>query len=115
VRKEKIIIYSVPIILDRVLAKEDYIDIFKNLLKNINKLVLVDQQGNSVINLANINLILDIFLKVVKSKACRDAIKFNEELDEKFIESLIYNLGKCSNPFLCAHGRHNFFILAEKN
>ena len=56
------------------------------------------------------NKIIFLFDDFIKSKACRDAVKFNDILDEDYIKKLIYELGNCNNPFQCAHGRHNFFI-----
>ena len=54
--------------------------------------------------------ILEPFDLVIKSKACRNAIKFNDELDRNFIKNMIVELSLCDNPFLCEHGRHNYFI-----
>ena len=59
--------------------------------------------------------ILEPFDIVIRSKACRNAIKFNDELDIVYMKKLIEELSFCKNPFLCAHGRHNYFIKYKKN
>lgn len=107
----KIKIYSVPIIFDKIFPEEFYKETFLKILENLND-ILIDNSG--VVKIFNMNILLDIFMPVIKSKACRDAVKFNEELDGDFLQSLLENLQDCKNPFLCAHGRHNFFILNQK-
>jgi DNA mismatch repair ATPase MutL len=59
--------------------------------------------------------ILEPFDIVIRSKACRNAIKFNDELDSFFMKKMLEELSFCKNPFLCAHGRHNYFIKYKKN
>lgn len=44
-------------------------------------------------------------LNIIKSKACRSAVKFGEYLDKNECQELIKNLSNCENPFECAHGR----------
>ena len=44
--------------------------------------------------------LLNLFDMVVRSKACRNAIKFNDELSDDFIINLISSLSECKNPFL---------------
>ena len=56
---------------------------------------------------------IDLFSYHIKSKACRNAVKFNDELEREFINELMQSLSLCNNPFLCAHGRHNFYLLKE--
>jgi DNA mismatch repair ATPase MutL len=107
---KEIKLYALPIIFDKLLGREIYLNIFKKLLENFKYIV---NYNNSEFSIKNDSLLLDLFISIIKSKSCRDAVKFNEELDMVFIESLINNLGECMNPFLCAHGRHNFFILVE--
>lgn len=113
--KNKIIFYSVPIILDRILDKEEYLDIFRKILLNLEVLIYFNKDGKYTLNTNNIKLILIFLRDTIKSRACRDSVKFNEELDNVFIESLLDNLVECKNPFLCAHGRHNFYIINDKN
>jgi DNA mismatch repair ATPase MutL len=110
----KLIFYSVPIVLDRILDREEYLDIFKKILLNLENIVYFEG-GEYKINANNLKLILIFFRDTIKSRACRDSVKFNEELDNVFIESLLNNLAECKNPFLCAHGRHNFYIIKDKN
>lgn len=98
----KVKIISVPIIFDRLLKENVYINIFKSLIKNFEK-----ESSNDV-------LFFETFNESVKSRACKDAIKFNEVLELNVMESLISSLKDCNIPFLCAHGRHNFFIIGKK-
>ena len=102
-----IIFYSVPIIFDKIHKIEILLEIFSNIINNI------DNFWKWYIN-KNRN-ILDPFDLVIKSKACRNAVKFNDELDKNFIKNMIYELSFCKNPFLCAHGRHNYFIKYKKS
>ncbi|KAF9287113.1 DNA mismatch repair protein [Mortierella antarctica] len=44
-------------------------------------------------------------LDIVNSKACRGAIMFNDELTLAQCKQVIQNLGQCTFPFQCAHGR----------
>ncbi|KAG1469911.1 hypothetical protein G6F56_002982 [Rhizopus delemar] len=44
-------------------------------------------------------------IELLKSKACRSAIMFNEELSLEQCQSMVRNLSKTSFPFQCAHGR----------
>lgn len=112
VHDDKVLIYSVPIVLDRVLDQKTNIENFQRLLFNLDKLIYLDN-GELNFNQKNLHILLEIYISVIKSRACRDAVKFNEELDRIFINSLISNLSECNNPFLCAHGRHNFFVIVE--
>ncbi len=116
---------SVPIILNRILTDEFYIEIFKKLILFTLKFYIyqcklfMEKNDNRIS--CNLNFIkykkniIEPFLKIIKSRSCRDAIKFNEKLNKDLINHIIYNLNFCKNPFLCAHGRHNFFIIKEKN
>ena len=60
------------------------------------------------------NYIINMFLYFIKSRACKDAIKFNDILSSKILRDIVSGLTKCENPFLCAHGRHNFFLIIPK-
>jgi DNA mismatch repair ATPase MutL len=113
IKKDAVYLYSVPIIFDKVLEEKEYIKTFESILSHLDILVEV-REGRSKINKSYLYLVFDSFLYHIKSKACRDAVKFNEKLEEEFISSLLRNLSTCNNPFLCAHGRHSFFIIAEK-
>ena len=101
-KNDILIFYSVPIIFDKIHKIEVLIEIFSNIINNI------ENYWKWFIN-KNRN-ILEPFDLIIKSKACRNAVKFNDELDKIFIKNLIYELSFCKNPFLCAHGRHNYFI-----
>jgi DNA mismatch repair ATPase MutL len=113
-KKNKIYLISVPIIFDKFFDKEVYLEIFSKLIMNIGNILTFTETGEIRVNETNKFLLLEIFMKITKSKGCRDAVKFNEDLESAFIKGLFYTLTNCSNPFLCAHGRHNFFIMAEK-
>lgn len=106
-KNDYITFYSVPIIFDKIHKIEDLIEIFSYIINNI------ENYYNSYINKKR--NILKPFEFVIKSKACRNAVKFNDELDNNFIKKMIYELSFCDNPFLCAHGRHNYFIKYKKN
>lgn len=113
-RQNKIYLISVPIIFDKLYDNQVYIEIFSKLMTNIENILTFTNSREIKVNESNKFLILEIFLKIIKSKGCRDAVKFNEELECAFIKGLFDSLANCSNPFLCAHGRHNFFIMIEK-
>ena len=106
IEKDILIFYSVPIIFDKVHKFEKLLLIFSFLVNDIEYyLNLYNEKSNKIIFL---------FDDFIKSKACRDAVKFNDYLEENYIKNLIYELGNCNNPFQCAHGRHNFFIKYKK-
>jgi len=113
-RQNKIYIISVPIIFDKLYDDKVYMEIFSKLMMNVENILTFTNSGGIKVNESNKFLILDTFMKIIKSKGCRDAVKFNEELERSFIKGLFDSLVNCSNPFLCAHGRHNFFIMIEK-
>lgn len=46
---------------------------------------------------------------VLMFKACKNAIKFNDKINEKEVDILKRNLRKCEFPFVCVHGRNAFF------
>lgn len=49
--------------------------------------------------------------EILMSKACKNAIKFNDRLNRKQISLLKENLGQCDYPFVCVHGRNSIFPL----
>jgi DNA mismatch repair protein MLH3 len=106
-KNDIIIFYTVPIIFDKIHKIEVLVEIFAFIINNI------ETYWKSFINKKR--NILEPFDLVIKSKACRNAVKFNDELDRNFIKNMIYELSLCNNPFLCAHGRHNYFIKHKKN
>lgn len=105
-KNDIIIFYSVPIIFDKIHKIEVLVEIFSYIINNI------ENYWKWFIN--KNRKILEPFDLVIKSKACRNAVKFNDELDRNFIKNMIYELSLCDNPFLCAHGRHNYFIKYKK-
>lgn len=107
----KIHLVAIPIIFDRILDRNVYIELFSKITKNFDNIIdMSDRKLKTYFQ----NSIFEIYQEIVKSKACRDSVKFGENLDKIFIENLINELKQCSNPFLCAHGRHNFFIVNFK-
>lgn len=44
-------------------------------------------------------------LELAKSKACRGAVMFEDELDQDQCERLVARLADTQNPWVCAHGR----------
>ena len=102
-----IIFYSVPIIFDKIHTIETLMEIFSYIINNIEIFWknFIHKERN----------ILEPFDIVIRSKACRNAIKFNDELDSFFMKKMLEELSFCKNPFLCAHGRHNYFIKYKKN
>ena len=102
-----ITLISVPIILDRILDEETLVN---EMMEKLFRYRLI----NEVIDGKKIQFYLkDIFLDVIKSKACRNALKFNDIISFEKMKSLIINLKNCKNPFICAHGRHNFYIIKK--
>ena len=105
-KSDLIIFYSVPIIFDKIHTIDVLMKIFAYIINNIE--IFWKNFNNKEIN------ILEPFDMVIKSKACRNATKFNDELDSLFMKKMIEELSFCKNPFLCAHGRHNYFIKYKK-
>lgn len=54
-------------------------------------------------------------IDMVKSRACRSAIMFNDELDLEQCQLLVQKLANCVFPFMCAHGRPSMVPLANLN
>lgn len=106
-KNDIITFYSVPIIFDKIHKIEVLIQIFSYIINN------VENYWKWYLN-KNRN-VLEPFDLVIKSKACRNAVKFNDVLDNNFMSKMIYELSFCKNPFLCAHGRHNYFIKYKKS
>jgi len=106
-KSDLIIFYTVPIIFDKIHKIEILMIIFSYIINNIEN--YWKNFNNKERN------ILEPFDMVIRSKACRNAIKFNDELDTLYMKKLIEELSFCKNPFLCAHGRHNYFIKYKKN
>ena len=98
--------YSFPIIFDKLHKIEKLIIIFATLINDIDYYLKLYQNQSTKF--------IDLFSYHIKSKACRNAVKFNDELEREFINELMQSLSLCNNPFLCAHGRHNFYLLKRK-
>lgn len=93
--------------LPRVLAHITQPELLKGLLlQHVNDIVEGEKQlvvtGNWIQDVPN--LPLAIFQALVSS-ACRLSIKFGDILVKAEMEYLIHQLGECSLPFQCAHGR----------
>lgn len=104
-KSNQIHLVSIPIIFDKLYDDEFYAEIFKNIISILDELI----NSNS-----SSDLIANILLNCTKSKACRNSVKFNDELDNEFTQKLKDCLELCNDPFLCAHGRHNFFIIGNR-
>lgn len=125
--KENLVLTSVPVIFDRILKDEFYKEIFFRTLVEIIRLYISEEKSrrlNNVIKNENVfisefslrlnhRILINAFLKIIKSRGCRDAIKFNDDMSFEFMNNLLLNLRNCDNPFLCAHGRRNFFVIIE--
>lgn len=119
----------IPIILE--FPKNEFILINKNIDKLINIGLDISEYGkNSFIikghptwllsgyEEESIKKILEVFIEenknfsyekfidnVAETLSCKLAIKANENISIKEMESLINDLRKCDNPYTCAHGR----------
>ena len=51
--------------------------------------------------------------RVLASKACKNAIKFGDKLNDKQMKNLLKKLSVCKLPFQCAHGRPTLFPIAN--
>lgn len=51
--------------------------------------------------------------EMINSRACRSAIMFNDELSTDQCRALVRQLGTCTLPFQCAHGRPSMVALAS--
>lgn len=108
---------SVPIVFDKIHKLEKLIHVFVSLLNDFYVYLkeLEDNRNKNKTKAITTTKIIKQFDAWIRSKACRNAIKFNDVLDEDYIALLMRNLSECLNPFLCAHGRHNFFIIKQKD
>ena len=52
-------------------------------------------------------------LDTIASKACKSAVKANDNLSDIEITQLIKDLAGCDNPFSCPHGRPTFIMLGK--
>nr|DBA11302.1 TPA_inf: MLH3 [Pseudozyma tsukubaensis] len=52
-------------------------------------------------------------MDLMKNKACRSAIMFNDPLTKEAAERVVRRLGGCKFPFMCAHGRPTLVPLCE--
>ncbi|KAL4460696.1 hypothetical protein ABPG72_009418 [Tetrahymena utriculariae] len=84
----------------------------------LNKPITYDNKFlDSILNseLGHIPIVID---QTIMSKACKGAIKFNEELNSNQMDLLIKNIKLCEFPFYCVHGRssiHPFFSLETQD
>jgi DNA mismatch repair ATPase MutL len=53
----------------------------------------------------------DLIYEVLKSKACRYAVKFNQGLRQEEMEVLVEGMRVCKRPLICAHGRPTVYII----
>ena len=52
-------------------------------------------------------------LDKIASKACKSAVKGNDNLNDAEIAQLIKDLAACENPFSCPHGRPTFIRMTR--
>lgn len=60
-----------------------------------------------------LNSVPTALLDTLKSRACRSAIMFGDDLTHDECVLLVASLAKCHKPFECAHGRPSIIPLAE--
>lgn len=76
----------------------------------------LEQLGKSNNKCVNDYEIPEYLNNILKSKACRNAIMFNDILSVEECKDLINKLSECNYPFMCAHGRptlHPLYSLKE--
>ncbi|KAG2182221.1 hypothetical protein INT43_007148 [Umbelopsis isabellina] len=56
-----------------------------------------------------------IIIEILKSKACRNAIMFNDALSKNECQKLIDLMSECVYPFQCAHGRLSMVPMIKYN
>lgn len=52
-------------------------------------------------------------IRIIMSKSCKNAIKFNDQLSLTTMLKLINELAKCHFPMFCIHGRNTIYPLFE--
>ncbi|KAM0674395.1 DNA mismatch repair protein [Gurleya vavrai] len=85
------------------------------LCSNKDKLIIMDQHAiHERIRLENFfekyKNLAEKKLDFLKEKACKGAIKFGMQLENKKIKKLIDDLSVCNYPTICAHGRPSIAI-----
>ncbi|WPG98544.1 Hypothetical protein R9X50_00133600 [Acrodontium crateriforme] len=63
--------------------------------------------------LADISSCPQGLLDMIKSRACRSAIMFNDQLSVEQCQWLLDDVSNCAFPFICAHGRVSMVPLLE--
>ncbi|KAI8975742.1 hypothetical protein BDF20DRAFT_1002163 [Mycotypha africana] len=98
-KRYKIYVTHIPaLVSDRCISNHA---LLKELIRDYMYWVMSQQNNEAVITSTCPKGIVDI----LKSRACRTAIMFNDELTLEQCGILIRNLAKCNFPFQCAHGR----------
>lgn len=88
---------SVPCILGEQIELDCILDILQSDNDSKNLPRKIDEYFSSKSCLYNNRLLM--------SKACKNAIKFNDELDISTQEKLVSQLLHCEHPLYCVHGR----------
>lgn len=91
---QKIIEIKIPYVFDEAIELnlycKDFIDYFKGSCKKNHRYpAIIDQ--------------------IMMSKACKNAVKFNDKLNKDQISQIINHIGNCAFPFVCIHGRNSMF------
>ena len=53
---------------------------------------------------SNKKFLNQIMNRILMMKACKNAIKFNDEIDIQTLERLVSQLLHCEHPLYCVHG-----------
>lgn len=96
--ENKVLCYKCPVLFGEIIdfekSSSDFIEFFEE---------KPDSSNNKNYQFPKI---IDV---VLMFKACKNAIKFNDKINEKEVDILKKNLRKCEFPFVCVHGRNAFF------
>lgn len=125
-KRNTLIISKVPIVFNKILDKFESIELLLNIFNFFSEIFYCnnnierDLNFDEIINenklkVKNISFLVNfIFVKFLKTKACRSSIRFGDRLDFFISSKIIKHLFNCFNPFTCAHGRYNFFIIKKQ-
>ncbi|KAI8376310.1 uncharacterized protein BYT42DRAFT_574154 [Radiomyces spectabilis] len=107
-RKDTIYIEQLPqLVADRCIINED-------MLADLIKEYLYWLEGHDFPDMA-MQMCPHGMMEILKSKACRGAIMFNDLLTLSDCQHIITALAACQFPFQCAHGRPSITPLASLN
>lgn len=93
---------------DQTLLQSAFADCVEKILASNIKAVEASEDW-----LARSRWIPNSLMEVLKSRACRSAIMFNDRLGREVCERMVKRLAACKFPFGCAHGRPVLVPLCE--